>query len=159
MEDIAERAGFTRGAFYANFTDKADLLLTLLDEQSRSRLAQLDDRLDAEPAEFGLAALAGWFEQTFTASSPLDVAVAEFTPVAIREPAHAARIQRRLHEVRDFVTVIVETEPGCDPGVAARIKRDLHDALALGPEVRLCPAGTLERPQGKAVRVVDRRPR
>src|SRR6184192_2644202 len=57
------------------------------------------------------------------------------------------------------MTVLVETEPGCDPGVASRIKRDLHDALALGPEIRLCPAGTLERPQGKAVRVVDRRPR
>ena len=43
--------------------------------------------------------------------------------------------------------------------VAARIKRDLHDALALGPDIRLCAVGTLERPQGKAVRVVDRRPR
>jgi phenylacetate-CoA ligase len=57
------------------------------------------------------------------------------------------------------MTVVVETEPGCDPAMAARIKRDLHDALAVSPEIRLCPAGTLERPQGKAVRVVDRRQR
>jgi phenylacetate-CoA ligase len=57
------------------------------------------------------------------------------------------------------MTVVVETDPGCDPAVAARIRRDLHDALALSPEIRLCAAGTLERPQGKAVRVVDRRPR
>lgn len=57
------------------------------------------------------------------------------------------------------MTVVVETEPGCDPAVAARIKRALHDALGLGPEIRLYPAGTLERPQGKAIRVVDRRPR
>jgi len=57
------------------------------------------------------------------------------------------------------MTVLVETEAGCDPGVGARIKRNLHDALALSPEIRLCPAGSLERPQGKAVRVVDRRPR
>src|SRR5438067_4481724 len=56
-------------------------------------------------------------------------------------------------------TVHVAGEAGCDPGVASRIKRDLHDALALGPEIRLCPAGTLERPQGKALRVVDRRPK
>ncbi len=56
------------------------------------------------------------------------------------------------------MTIVVETEPGCDPAVATRIRRDLHDALALGPEIRLCAAGTLERPQGKAVRVVDRRP-
>jgi phenylacetate-CoA ligase len=57
------------------------------------------------------------------------------------------------------MTVVVETEPGCEVAVAARIKRDLSDALALGPEIRLCPAGTLERPAGKAVRVVDRRPK
>lgn len=57
------------------------------------------------------------------------------------------------------MTVLIEIEAGCDSGVAARIKRELHDALALGPEIRLCPAGSLERPQGKAVRVVDRRPK
>ena len=57
------------------------------------------------------------------------------------------------------MTVLVETEAGCDARVAASIKRDLHDALALGPEIRLCPAGSLERPQGKAVRVIDRRPK
>ena len=57
------------------------------------------------------------------------------------------------------MTILVETEAGCDPGVAARIRRELHDALALSPEVRLCAPGAIERAQGKAVRVVDRRPR
>ena len=55
------------------------------------------------------------------------------------------------------MTVVVETEPGCDPSVGARIRRELHDLLALSPDVRLCAEGTIERPQGKAVRVVDRR--
>jgi len=57
------------------------------------------------------------------------------------------------------MTIHVETDPGCDPGVAARIRRELHDALALSPEVRLCARGAIERAQGKAVRIVDRRPR
>jgi len=57
------------------------------------------------------------------------------------------------------MTIHVETDPGCDPAVAARIRRELHDALALSPEVRLCAHGAIERAQGKAVRVVDRRPR
>ena len=55
------------------------------------------------------------------------------------------------------MTVLLEVEPGCDPGVAARIRRELHDLLALSPEVRLLKLGELERPQGKAIRVVDRR--
>jgi phenylacetate-CoA ligase len=55
------------------------------------------------------------------------------------------------------MSVLLEIEPGCDPGIAARIRRELHDLLALSPEVRLLKLGELERPQGKAVRVVDRR--
>jgi len=62
-------------------------------------------------------------------------------------------------EADDRISVVVETEPGCDPAVAGRLRRELHDLLALSVAIRLCPAGTLERPQGKAVRVVDRRPR
>ena len=57
------------------------------------------------------------------------------------------------------MTVVAEMEPECDTSVAVRLKREFHDLLSLSPEIRLCPAGTLERPQGKAVRVVDRRPR
>jgi phenylacetate-CoA ligase len=55
------------------------------------------------------------------------------------------------------MTVLVEADAGCDPATAARIRRELHDALALSPDVRLCAPGTIERPPGKAVRVVDRR--
>ena len=55
------------------------------------------------------------------------------------------------------MTVHVETEPACDPAVAARIRRELSELLALSADVRLRAAGEIERPQGKAVRVVDRR--
>jgi AcrR family transcriptional regulator len=110
VEEIAAGAGYTRGAFYANFRDKADLLLTLLDEQSQSNLDALDETLDADATGYGLHALATWFERTFAVASPLDVAIAEFTPGALREPEHAERIRRRLHEVRTRVTAIVETE-------------------------------------------------
>jgi phenylacetate-coenzyme A ligase PaaK-like adenylate-forming protein len=55
------------------------------------------------------------------------------------------------------MTIHVETEPGCDRGVTGRLTRELHDLLNLSPDIRLCRAGELERPPGKAVRVVDRR--
>jgi phenylacetate-CoA ligase len=57
------------------------------------------------------------------------------------------------------MTIVCETAPDCDAGVATRVRRELQDLLSLSPEIRLCPAGTIERPPGKAVRVVDRRPR
>jgi phenylacetate-CoA ligase len=59
----------------------------------------------------------------------------------------------------DTMTIAVEAEPGGDAGAAARVRRELHDLLNLSPEVRLCRPGELERPPGKAIRVVDRRVR
>jgi phenylacetate-CoA ligase len=57
----------------------------------------------------------------------------------------------------DRMTIVAEAEPDCDATNATRLRRELHDRLSLGPEIRLCPAGTIERAPGKAVRVVDRR--
>jgi phenylacetate-coenzyme A ligase PaaK-like adenylate-forming protein len=56
------------------------------------------------------------------------------------------------------MTVLVEANPGGDPSVVGRVRRALHDLLSLSPEIRVCVPGELERAQGKAVRVVDRRP-
>jgi phenylacetate-CoA ligase len=55
------------------------------------------------------------------------------------------------------MTILVERAPGHEAVSSARASRELRDLLSLSPEIRLCAAGELERPQGKAVRVVDRR--
>ncbi len=81
--------------------------------------------------------------------------------VVLRQPgaSHEYQVVLDGEGGGERMTVLLEVEPGCDPGVAARIRRELHDLLALSPEVRLLKLGELERPQGKAVRVVDRRAR
>jgi phenylacetate-coenzyme A ligase PaaK-like adenylate-forming protein len=55
------------------------------------------------------------------------------------------------------MTIVAETEAGCDAGVMPRLRREVHDLLSITPEIRLCAAGTIERAPGKSVRVVDRR--
>lgn len=42
VEDICERAGFTRGAFYSNFVDKDDVLEALVEREHERLLAHLD---------------------------------------------------------------------------------------------------------------------
>ena len=81
--------------------------------------------------------------------------------VVLRQPgvSHEYQITLEGEGGGERMTVHVETEPGCDPAVGPRIRRELHDLLALSPDVRLCAVGTIERTQGKAVRVVDRRAR
>jgi phenylacetate-CoA ligase len=55
------------------------------------------------------------------------------------------------------MTILVEVEPGHDAATATRVSRELRELLSLGAELRTCAVGELERPQGKAVRVIDRR--
>jgi len=45
VEEICERAGFTRGAFYSNFADKDDVLRALVEREQSSLLAHLDASL------------------------------------------------------------------------------------------------------------------
>ncbi len=53
--------------------------------------------------------------------------------------------------------ILAEADVGGDPAVAGHIRRELHDLLGISPDVRLCAPGELQRGEGKAVRVVDRR--
>ncbi len=78
--------------------------------------------------------------------------------VLLRHPGLSHEYQIVL-EPGERVSVLVEAEPDCDPALADRVRRQLHDLLALSFDVRLCRPGELERPAGKAVRVVDRRAR
>jgi phenylacetate-CoA ligase len=81
--------------------------------------------------------------------------------IVLRQPGvgHEYQIVLESDGGAERVALVVETESGCDREVAARIRREVHEALALSPDVRLCAIGTIERAQGKAVRVVDRRAR
>src|SRR5881392_2661476 len=42
IDDVAEEAGFTKGAFYANFASKEELFLAMLDGRFAARLEELE---------------------------------------------------------------------------------------------------------------------
>ena len=53
IDDVAAEAGYTKGAFYANFKNKEELFLAMLDERFAERLEALEEVLssDAPPEE------------------------------------------------------------------------------------------------------------
>jgi len=62
----------------------------------------------------------------------------------------------------DELTVVCEpATPGAQPtaDLQARAERALREATGLGIRVDLRPTGSVPRSEGKAVRVLDRRPR
>src|SRR5204862_1577837 len=48
IDDVAEEAGYTKGAFYANFRSKEELFLAMLDERFAARLEQIERILDSD---------------------------------------------------------------------------------------------------------------
>ena len=51
IDEVAEDAGFTKGAFYANFKSKEELFLAMLDERFAERLRRSSARGDRRRAE------------------------------------------------------------------------------------------------------------
>ncbi|HEY3438148.1 MAG TPA: TetR/AcrR family transcriptional regulator [Actinotalea sp.] len=47
VEQVCERAGFTRGAFYSNFTTKEELFFALMEREHALRLTALTEKVDA----------------------------------------------------------------------------------------------------------------
>jgi AcrR family transcriptional regulator len=55
VEEICERAGFTRGAFYSNFADKEDVLKALVEREHATLLEHLDASLALVDQELAAA--------------------------------------------------------------------------------------------------------
>lgn len=47
VEQVCDRAGFTRGAFYSNFSTKEELFFALMEREHALRLSSLDEQVDA----------------------------------------------------------------------------------------------------------------
>jgi AcrR family transcriptional regulator len=92
IDDIAEEAGYTKGAFYANFKGKEDLFLAMLDERFAERLEEIE-RLDAEDAVETQARRAG---EDFTRSLRADP---EWERLFFEFAAHATRNDDFRHEL------------------------------------------------------------
>jgi AcrR family transcriptional regulator len=70
IDDIAARAGYSRGAFYSNFSDKTELLIALCDRRLTAYRQEQLPALLAAPAEQRLRAAAAWLA---TEQPPLEV--------------------------------------------------------------------------------------
>ncbi len=49
IDEVAEDAGFTKGAFYANFKSKEELFLAMLDERFAERIEQIERATTSSP--------------------------------------------------------------------------------------------------------------
>lgn len=156
VEDICERAGFTRGAFYSNFSSKDDLVLELSrrhaeDLVERIRHASRRDHASAEDVLRDV--LASMADDTRSKERWL-VLTTEFTLHAIRDATARRAWAAQQRRVRDELVAVVD-EAVSRQGLTLPIPTDLFVlaaiALAQGTltqrlvEPRSLSVGQLER--------------
>ena len=92
VEDICERAGFTRGAFYSNFSDKDELVLALFADDRAALLSRLTTVLADPPDD--VAALISAVMDQLEVGDPMQwfVTRTEMTLYALRTPGVAVAV-------------------------------------------------------------------
>jgi AcrR family transcriptional regulator len=112
LEDIATAAGYTRGAFYANFDSKEDIFFALLEawitEKIRS-LASLLTRLDDREARVS-ALRQHYLEMAYDRRMVL--LSLEYKLFAVRHPEAHARIRMRQERLKECGAEILKLVSG-----------------------------------------------
>jgi AcrR family transcriptional regulator len=104
IDEVAEDAGFTKGAFYANFKSKEELFLAMLDERFAERLKEIDRVLATEAEPEAQARQAGAdFSRYVSADPEWQRLFFEFTAYAARNEEFRDELVTRYRTLRDRI--------------------------------------------------------
>jgi AcrR family transcriptional regulator len=121
VEDISTDAGYTKGAFYANFKSKEEMFLVMLDERYAAELERLEAHLPGEgaPAE-EVRASAEDFLRFIRADPDWPRLYFEFVVYAARNPEFRDELATRNRAMRERIAQVIENwrrNWGADPDV------------------------------------------
>jgi len=110
VEDICDRAGFTRGAFYSNFASKDELVLALFQATTDRLLEQIAALLPGLADQPGtlLDAVLGLLDDAAPDQRQWHLISTEFTLHALRNPAAATALNQQRKMFRERLTALVE---------------------------------------------------
>jgi AcrR family transcriptional regulator len=101
VEEIAADAGYTKGAFYANFKSKEELFLTMLDEHFAAEIERMDRALagSGDPGEEARHAAAAFTQYVF-ADSEWPTLYFQFAAQAARDEEFREELATRSRAMR-----------------------------------------------------------
>ncbi|GAA1862930.1 TetR/AcrR family transcriptional regulator [Brevibacterium marinum] len=139
IEEICEAAGFTRGAFYSNFSSRDDLILATIEQRTSHDLDMLDasierwrDRLNASHPEDIEGFLSEFVDETFSqkrATAAEVIAEHEIELYCLRTPG----LYPRFAELSSFqvarIQSLIENALGFAEAISTIPLKDLIEAL------------------------------
>jgi len=135
LDEVAEEAGFTKGAVYSNFKGKEDLFLATIDAHFEERLAAVKRVMQEEPGEEGIAHAAGMdFMQRLNADPEYFSLFFEFWAYAQRNPAVKRKFLPRVQRFRSALAAVFEakTDAGLELPIPAEKLAAMLIAMAAG---------------------------
>ena len=109
VDEIAAEAGFTKGAFYANFASKDELFLTIVDEKFATEVERLEGMLaGGEDAEREARDAAVDFIRTVNSDPEWSRLFFEFTVRAARDPVFREHLADRYEALRGRLAAVYE---------------------------------------------------
>ncbi|MBX5469275.1 MAG: TetR family transcriptional regulator [Thermoleophilaceae bacterium] len=109
IDEVAEAAGYTKGAFYANFASKADLFLAMLEERFAERIEELDAVTRTDESPELQAREAGLDFARFAAGDPdWQRLFLEFAAYATRDPEFREQLVARYRQLRERIAALYE---------------------------------------------------
>jgi len=138
LDDIADDAGYTKGAVYSTFKSKAGLFLALFDEVVQRRMRDIRDVLSHDDPQDRLAALA---RQPVEESNARFLLLSiEFWILAAREPVLLEQFSARYLGLRASIAELAPAADGTMPAQSwSIVTLALSNGLAL--ERLIDPAG------------------
>lgn len=160
VDEIAERAGHTKGAVYSNFANKDDLFLALIDDHLAAKVVDLDARLGeaSDPAE-----LVEGLHPTVVMPNHGDrttyLLFSEFRLYALRHPEVARRLadhERSTLAVFEKQVELTLQQLGIEPPVPTARLAAVLQVLGAGLELfhHLDPEGPTKTSLADALAVV-----
>jgi AcrR family transcriptional regulator len=135
LDDVAEAAGFTKGAVYSNFPRKSDLFRELVERESRRRGDALRTAVEAVDVALLPELAAEWLARQAGESRDWDVLTVEFWLAAVRDPAiRQALCEGRETSLRQLGDLLDRRIAGAGghPGLTGHELAVILDALGTG---------------------------
>ena len=128
LDEIADRAGFTKGAVYSHFHSKADLFLSLLEERIEQRAAGQRAHSSGTMTAPEVATMVREVVSLSRADPRWRLAVLEFRVVAARDEQLNARYAAAHHKAMDG---LVETVGAMFSALGTQPRMPIEDLAAI----------------------------
>lgn len=111
LEEIAERAGYTRKAVYSNFTGKSELLLEIVERRFQSHIERIEAVLDEETSsERKTIDVGSMFADYLSEERAWGKLFHEFCSVASQDEKISSRFRACFRARKQIIVRLVESE-------------------------------------------------